>query len=157
VPTTPTLILCDSLVAALVAYWQPVSPDGAERAYFARSGDADAGELKLTGRRVVIYPTDYSNDPASRGEDEFAHTVTVDVFERYFDAGDPPTEWTDERVDFVHAKIVEGFDFSKGGPPSWNPKLVTRSADVTVCDTASLLGRGKLFWSRVELVFSEIV
>jgi hypothetical protein len=156
-PTTPTLLLCDALVAALVADWQPAAPDGAERAYFKRIADADGGDLKLDGRRVVVYPTDYGNDPASRGEDEFTHTVTVQVFERYPDAGDPPTEWIDERVDFVYEKIVNGFDYSHNGPPTWNGKLLTRSADVTVCQVGKLLGAGSLFVSDVSLVFSEIV
>lgn len=153
-PTTPTLLLCDALLAALLADWQPSAPDGAERAYFKRIGDAEGAEFKLLGRRVVIYPTDYSNDPASRGEDEFAHSITVDVFERYTDKGDPPTEWTDERVDFVYARVVEGFDYSHDGPPAWNTKLITRSADVSVCDTNRLIGG--LFFSRTVLEFSEI-
>lgn len=155
-PTTPTLVLCNDLVAALVAAWEPTGSDGAERAYFKRIADAGGGAHELLGRRVVIYPSDYSLDGATRGEDEITHTVTADVFERYAGDGDPPTEWTDERVDFVWTRIVKGFDFGNDGPPAWNPKLVTRSVDVSVCDVNRLVGSGSLFFSRVELVFAEV-
>jgi hypothetical protein len=161
-PTTPTLLLCDALVAVLAADWDgsgnpPAAPSGPERAYFKRIGDADSGEdERLVGRRVIIYPTGYSNDPASRGEDDYAHRVSVQVFERYTDAGDPPREWIDERVDFVWARIAEGFDFSHSGPPAWNRKLLTVSADVVVLDLGKLLGAGSMFVSQVDFVFSEI-
>lgn len=155
-PTTPTLLLCDALVSALQTAWGPTGNDGVERHYFKRVGDAEGAEFKLLGRRVVIYPTHDSNDPASRGEDEWTHNVTVDVFERYTDAGDPTVEWIDRRVDFVTTQIVDGFDFSHTGPPSWNKKLLTLSYDRLLCDPAKLVGSNKLFFSRVELVFSEI-
>ena len=152
-PTTPTLTLCDQLAAALAAAWGPVAPDGVERCYFKRI--PDEGAARLLGRQVYLFPTDYDNGPADRGEDEYTHRVTALVVERYPDAGDPPTEWTDERVDFVFESIVQGLDFSHDGPPSWNPKLLTLSADVRVCDVERLTTQ-KLFHSSVELVFLEI-
>ena len=155
-PTTPTLTLCDQLVTALVAAWSPASPDGAERAYFVRIGDGEDAFTKLTGRRVVIFPTKYGFQAADRGENEYQHEVSVLTVERYPDAGDPPTEWTDERVDFVHTRIVDGFDYSHDGPPSWNRKLVTLSADVQVTNVEKLVTGGKLFYSLVDLVFLEL-
>lgn len=155
-PTARILVLCDALATALQTAWAPTGNDGVERAYFKRIADAEGAEFKLLGRRVVIYPTDYGNDPASRGEDEYTHNVTVDVFERYTStSGDPTVEWIDARVDFVSTYVVDGFDFSYDGGPSWNRKLITRSADVSVCDAAKLVGGNRLFFSRVELVFSE--
>lgn len=152
-PTTPTLTLCDDLVAALAAAWSPAEPSGVERAYFKRV--TDEGLRKLVGRRVYLFPTAYDNAPADRGEDQYTHRVTALTLERYEDPGDPPTEWTDERVDFVHTRIVEGLDYSHDGPPSWNRKLLTLSADVEVCDVERLTTQ-RLFMAAVELVFLEI-
>lgn len=155
-PTTPTLTLCDQLVAALEASWSPVSPSGVERCYFKRLGDGDDATTKLEGRRVLVVPTGYDNGPETRGEDGYVHRVSVLTVERYTDAGDPPTEWTDERVDFVFDEIVQGFDFGRQ-PPSWNAKLVTLSAAVQVCDVEKLVTGGKLFYSLVEFEFAEII
>src|SRR5262245_38416216 len=120
-------------------------------------GDADAGSFNIDGRQVVIYPTGYDNSPITRGEDEYVHQITVDVLERYDDQpGDAPRDWITTRVDFVYEKIVQGFDFSHDGPPTFNRKLITRSAAVSVVDLSSLLGRNRLFFSRVELVFQEV-
>lgn len=153
-PTTPTLTLCDQLVAALVAAWEPVSPSGVERVYFKRIADAEDPNLKLVGRKVYVFPTHYDNGPEVRGRDEYLHDVSVLVVERYPDAGDPPTEWTDERVDFVYEYVVEGFDYSRDRA-SFNAHLVTLSANVMVCDIEKLTSGGKLFYSLTEIQFSE--
>ena len=155
--STPTITLCDGLVTALLAAWTEGLNDGVTRCYFKRIGDIDRPETRLVGRQVFIFPTDYDNGPVTRREDEFIHNVSVLVVERYTDAaGDPPTAWIDTRVDFVYDQIVQGFDFSHDGPASWNKKLTTLSANVTVCDVEKLTGGGKLFYSMTELVFSEI-
>lgn len=155
-PTTPTLTLCDDLVSALNTAWAPAGNDGVERHYFKRFSDGEDTALKLLGRRVVIFPTGYDNAPAHRGEDDYEHRVSVLTVERYTDAaGDPPKAWIDERVDFVFTHVVQGFDFGRE-PPTWNKKLLTVSADVQVCDVEKLVGGGKLFYSLVDLVFSEL-
>lgn len=153
---TPTLILCDDLVTALQAAWTEGSDDAAERCYFKRIADVDEPTLKLVGRKVYIMPAGYDNGPATRGEDEFVHNVNVLTVKRFTDAGDPTTAWIDEQVDWVYTYIVQGFDYSHDGPASFNKKLVTLSAAVQVCDVEKLVSGGKLFYSLVELVFSEI-
>jgi hypothetical protein len=160
VPATPILKLCDDLVAHLIAAWNPVAPDAVERRYVARFGDKSSGQDKLSGRRVVICPGDYDSEPASRGEDTFTHTVVVFVGERYGDepdaAGDVPVAWVDERVDFVHEFVVQGFDFGRLSP-AWNPKLTTLSAAVTtVADPQKLTTANGLFLAAVEIVFNEV-
>ena len=154
-PTTPTLILCEQLAAALEAAWEPVAPSAVAWHYFRRLGDAEEGEHRVRGRQVIIYPTGYDSAPETRGEDRYTHNVTVHVVERFPDADDPPRDWITERVDFVYDRIVQGFDFGRQ-PPAWNPKLVTESSVVTVCDVNRLLGAGNLFVSVVELTFSEL-
>lgn len=154
--TTPTLVLCDNLVAALQAAWTEGAYDAVERVYFKRIADVEDPTLKLVGRKVYVMPTGYDNGPVTRGEDEFTHNVSVLVVERYTDAGDPATAWIDTRVDFVYDHIVQGFDYSHDGPASFNKKLVTLSAAVQVCDVEKLVSGGKMFYSLTELVFSEI-
>lgn len=156
-PTTPTLTLCDALVTALQAAWTEGANDAAERVYFKRIGDADRPETKLVGRKVYVFPTGYDSGASARGEDDYLHRVSVLVVERYEDAaGDPPTSWIDTRVDWVFTYIVQGFDYSHDGPPSWNKKLVTLGAQVQVCDVEKLLG-GRLFYSLVEIEFQETI
>jgi len=160
VATTPTLKLCDDLVTALTAAWSPVSPDGVERCYFKRIGDPDDANTKLTGRKVFIFPTAYATAGATRGENEYTHRVSVLTVERFPAAtpGDPTTAWVDDRVDFVHTYVVKGFDYSEDGPPSFNRKLLTLSAEVAeVCDPEKLVTGNRLFYCLVDLVFSELV
>lgn len=153
-PTTPTLELCDDLVAHLLAGWADRGPkDGAERRYFARI--SDEGAARIEGRRVFVFPTKYDNGPENRGEDLFVHEIAVLVAERYTDAGDPPTEWIDERVDWVYEHVVQGLDFARE-TPAWNGGLSTTSADTQVADIEKLTTGGKLFYSLVQLVFAEV-
>ncbi len=152
---TPTLIMCDELVALLNDTWEPSAPDGVERHYYKRFGDADSGGDELVGRRVVIYPADYESDAENRGEDRYLHRIMVQIVERYADDGDPPVEWMDERVDFVYSQIVELFDFGRN-PPTWNKRLRTGTTNVSIYDLSKLMNGGKLFFSQVEFEFSEL-
>lgn len=149
-PTTPTLTLCDALIDVLLAAWTPSAPDGAERKYLERI-DLSA----LVGRRVFLFPTGYDNAPATRGHDDYTHRITALTVERYPDAGDPSVAWLDERCDFVHTQIVQGFDYSHDGPPTFNRQVLTLSADVPVLYDAEILATKKQFWCAVELVFQE--
>lgn len=155
-PSTPTLTLCDQLVAALLASWTDRgTDDGAERAYFKRFGTSQDPVANLKGRRVVIFPAGYDNGPADRGEDEYEHRVTVQVLEPFEGEGDPDVDWVDARVDFVFELIVQGFDFSRESP-AWNPKLWTKTAEVRIADAGHLSNGTKVFFSQVDLAFGEI-
>lgn len=158
-PTTPTLTLCDNLVDSLEADWLPAAPDGAERAYFKRIADSEDQRNKLTGRRVMIFPTGYDYSPATRREDQYTHHVSVLTVERYAGAGDPPRDWTDERVDFVYTHVVQGFDWDHriNSFASFSRLLVTDSSEVQVCDIEKLTSGGRLFYSLVNIVFFELI
>lgn len=152
---TPTLILCEQLVTALRTAWNPTAPSGVERAYAKRFGTAaDVGKSKLTGRRVVVYPTSYDNGPHTRKEDLYVHGVSVQVWEKYPDSGDPRVEWMDELVDFTFVEIVQGFDFSREAP-EWNLGLRTTATKTQIYDLTRLLGV-KVFFSQVDFEFEEI-
>lgn len=156
--TTPTLELCDDLVAALNTAWAPSAPSAVSRKYFVRVGDADDSHQRISGRQVWIFPERYELADETRGEVNYTHRINVVTAERYEDgAGDVPASWVDDRVDFVHTYIVQGFDFGQDGPPSWNRKLVTVSAGVQVYDVEKLMAGGRLFFSLVEFEFAELV
>lgn len=158
-PTTPILVLCDDLVTALESAWSPSGNDGVERAYFKRIGDPDDPRTKIAGRRVYIFPTSYLTAGATRLENNYEQKVSVLVVERFDEAsGDPTRDWIDERVDFVHTYIVQGFDYSNDGPAPFNPKLVTLAVEVpSVVDLERLVTSNRLFYCLVDLTFSELV
>jgi len=157
-PTTPTLVLCQQLAAAVKGAWNPAAPSGADWDFFRRYGDGEDPGTELAGRQVVFFPgEDYGWENENRGQERYTHRVSCLVVERYADPGDPPREWIGERVDFVHAQIVQGLRFTRGGPPAWNPMLMTLGANVEVCDRDKLMSGGKLFFALVELEFLELV
>lgn len=157
-PTAPTLVLCQALADAVAGAWAPVAPSAVGWDFFKRYADADElGAARLDGRQVVFFPADYEKAGATRAEDSYTHRVQCLVVERYGDGGgDPPRDWTAARVDFVHARIVQGLWFTRARP-GFNPKLLTLSADVQVLDVERLTGGGRLFYSLTELVFEELI
>lgn len=156
-PTAPTVELCDDLVAAISTAWMPTAPNSVERDYLPRYGDGENGSIVLTeGRKVVLVPATYDSRYETRGQDQYTHTISVFTIERYTpDDGLPTKAWVDERVNFVHQFIVQGLDFNRNGPPSWNTGLGTLSMDVLLFDEPKLATRGHLFVSQVDIVFTE--
>lgn len=165
--TAPTLTLCDALVEYLTTQVAEAgaAPNSVRREYFIRIADKDDEALEQTdGRRVTIAPTlpnAYSYEGHTRGEDLYTHQISVLVTERYPETvtGDATRAWLDERVNWVYTNVVLLFDFDKRSDngPSFNRNLVTLSAEVQLFDLDTLVGRGKLFLSQVDLTFHEIV
>jgi hypothetical protein len=159
--TTPTLSLCDALVGVIDAGWsgQGVN-DGVSRVYFIRIADVDDSSLKLLGRKVYVFPTNYSYAGFTRGEDQYQHEISVLCVERYTEArGDPPTSWIDDRVDFVYNNIVQLLDYDgrSGATATFNRNLLTDNIEIQVCDVEKITGGGKLFFSLVNFTFVELV
>jgi hypothetical protein len=140
------------LVTVLETAWNPTSPSGVERHYEALIPD------DMLGRRVWVFPDVYAVGAADRGEDNYRHMVGVVVAERYPQSqGRAPTvAWTDERVQFVYDRIVQGFDFSKDGALEFGGRYVwTESIDeVTVYNEVELV-QNRLFLSETRLTFAE--
>lgn len=157
--TTPTVVLASNLASAVNTAWAPVAPDAVDWDFFKRYADADAvGAAALSGRQVVFFPTEYTWESGTRAQDEYTHRISCLVVERYTDAaGDPPKTWVSDRVDFVHAQIVKGLRYTRGGPPSFNKNLMTLGATVQVCDVEKLVSGGRLFYALVDLEFLEYV
>jgi hypothetical protein len=147
------LDVCDSLVAAIAAEWNPTAPDGVERGYVS---PIKVGEL--LGRRVYVFPLRYSDSPASRTENLTDYGVGVVVAERYADSGVPGKDWADERVTFVEEVVYSALDF--GGDKDVlvvgaHKGLWTETADVTVYDPVAL-NKDHLFWSELAFGFNEV-
>lgn len=157
--TSPTLVLCQQLADAVQAAWNPAAPDAVDWAFFVRYGDVDGqGAPPLVGRQVTFFPTKFGWEPETRQTENYTHYVSCLVAERYADAaGDATRDWAAERADFVHEQIVVGLRFLRGGPPTWNPLLMTLAAEAEVLDVSKLVGGGKLFYALVELEFMELV
>lgn len=159
--TQPTLTLIDQLVTVLTAAWDAADPPRGANDTVSREYTTPVAVESLNGRKVYLFPIDYGGDPASRLEDWYMHGVAVLTVERYADAGPPPNDWVDERVDFVHDLLFSGLDYSHNGPLRWtDAQSVKRtvwtdqSGPVPVFDVG-MLATKKLFWSEVEFVFRE--
>jgi hypothetical protein len=156
--TTPTLKLCEDLAAAVRAAWIPSAPSAVDWDFFRRLGDGEDEKTELLGRQVVFFPTDeYEWETETRAQDRYTHRVSCLITERYQDAGDPPRDWTAERVDWVHDRIVKALRFTRDGPPAWNPFLMTLKGSVQVCELSKLVTSGKLFYALVLIEFLELV
>lgn len=153
-PTTPTLSLCDKLVEVVRAAWQPAAPDLVERLYEAPIDTSKKG----AGRRVYLFPTTYSSEPANRGHDLYSHKIFALTVEKYEDAGRPPAAWVDERVDFVYEQLFQGLDFSHSGPLLWGSRsIVTKTIEPVDLYDAAYLVQMKVFWCELTFEFNEIL
>ena len=100
---TPTLTLCDKLVAELAAAWLPTGDNEVLRVY--------EGPLKLTelkGRKVYVFPDQYTADPADRETDRYTHGIVVLTVERYPSStgGKPPRHSTSSGVNCISRKTI---------------------------------------------------
>lgn len=162
-PTSPPLALCEDLVDAITTGWAaltttaPSTPNGVQWAVFNPFPDGEDGQSAIDGRQVVVFPAAADSAYATRAQDRYTMQIGVLTVERYKDGGFPPRDWVAERVDFVHDLIVQGLDFNRDGPPSWNKQLGTLSADWQLYDAEKLAGANHLFYSLVVLEFEEFV
>ena len=147
-------LVCDAVVAAIVADWVPTAPDGVERVYLPDTDEAYA----VVGRRIFVFPLGQAQaDIASRAEDRNEFRVGVMLVENYAAAGTPSREWCDERVDFF-----DGLYQLLGNPrtPHEDPlfpaplaQVYPDDAAIVVSYDADELRDKKLFWSLMELTY----
>lgn len=153
-PATPTLTLADKLVDVIQAAWGPAAPDAVSREYDPPITEETVS--KLTGRKVYLLPKSYQIGPDTRGKNEYRHSINVLTVERYAGDGMPPASWTDARVDFVYAQVVQRLDYAKGGQLLFAGRAVrtVEIGEVEVCLVDYLTGH-TLFWCEVEFHFAE--
>ncbi|WP_157369528.1 hypothetical protein [Zavarzinella formosa] len=154
------LSLADALVEQVLAAWNAsiapatvTAPDLVEWVFIATGIDD-----KMTGRKVFLFPgLNYSNSPATRGEDEWIYGATALVVERFpgDTAGPPSKEWIAERVQFVQDIVSGALDFVRDLLMIDGRLITTQTNDVTMYDPDKL-NQEKLFYSTVVFEFREI-
>lgn len=150
----PTIAFCDALVTFIKAQWEPKAPSGVKRAHAGQT----VWKPGTKGRRVCVVPIGYDSVAAARGLDFYTHRIEVLTFEEYEYAADPeegiPTDWIDERVDFVHT-LRDALDFYRDGTqPSFNKFVQTILAPVEVVYDPEAID-DKLFWCPIRFEFQE--
>lgn len=112
---------------------------------------------KVVGRKVFVFPSAYTNELATRVSDRDDYTFVILVVERYREQGDPPDEWTDERVEFCEWLL------NTVGDARGQRLLATNHLDglwpetsevTTVFDLEELTER-KLFMSVLTITYRE--
>jgi hypothetical protein len=107
---------------------------------------------------VIVTPSaDREVERLDRAEILMEYEITVDILERYTEAGLPTKAWLDARVLFVKQKVYAALNLE---PPN---SLITGSevyawtiARPLVYDLAEL-GYRNLFWSQVEVMYREVI
>ena len=146
------IAVCDYLVDVVEAAWTGITADDSvERVYVA--------PIKLheqAGRHVFIYPLSYSNQPATRGHDEWSYQIGVIVIEGYEQPGEPTKAWMDDRVDFVQDKVFDPLDFSRSpAAVSGGLRMLTTEATCDVYNIDQMI-QEKQFRSELRFTFTEI-
>jgi hypothetical protein len=99
------LAVCEAVVSAIVAWWEPKPPDSVERAYLI---DIEQ-PVKLKGRKVLVAPDPKlfsQGETATREKDGNDFPVYVLVAEAYREnSGTPPVAWVDDRVKFFESLL----------------------------------------------------
>jgi hypothetical protein len=110
---------------------------------------------EISGRKIYVFPVNYNNGPATRGENEWVYSIQVTTIERYETAGEPDTAWVDTRVEFVQEKVFDRLGFDRTLLVFGTTReLVTQSQEVNVYDE-SALSQHKVFRSDVVFEFRE--
>jgi len=154
--TDPTITLCQQVVGAIEASWNPAEPHGVEWDLVKTASDDEVPSDRLSGRRVFVFPTDPDSVYATRGEDAYTHRLTVVVAERYDEGGRPPREWVAERIDFVYEHVVRLLDYGPDGPSAGDQKVRTVSMDRQLYDWDKLT-QESMFFSVVSIEFEELI
>lgn len=146
------LTACDFIKTAIQTAWSGIgADDSVERVYVA--------PLKLEeqlGRHVYVYPLSYGNQPATRGFDDWTYQVGVVVIERYEDAGTPPVNWMDARVDFTQETVFDTLDFTRSpAAVSGGLRMLTQEANCEVYNIDQMI-QDKQFRSELRFTFTEI-
>lgn len=152
--------VCDGLAAAIKVVWSPSGDDEVRRAYLT---PVKADRIK--GRKVLVFPVSYADEPATRGEQLTTYRVSMIVVERLAEAVDPASnearDWLDERVAFVEQTVYGTVaDYGADSETDFlrltgHGPISTQAADVPVAYDPEMLVK-KLFWCELEFEFREI-
>lgn len=135
--------------------WPAVKPATVESVYHYTVSDGFP-----SGRHVLVFDVGEEQiGAADRVTDINDYSVSVVVFEKHEDAGDPPTDWVDERVDWVASEVYAKLQNQRlpWQAPLLDNELWPQEAGIVLkCDADLLASEHKLFWSVCEFTFREV-
>ncbi len=150
--------VADAAVAVIQAAWAPTAPDLVKRVYGAEFGLTKGYEPLLEGRRLMIYPANYSHpalETRSKYKKEFV--LTAVGVERYTGTeAYPPDSWMDERVEWFEQQVFL---------PLRNQQLVLLDSLIPSLEQPATVDEvydiakyfeTKTFWSTATFAFQEI-
>jgi hypothetical protein len=139
----------------IVSGWPAEKPAAVESVYHYT-----VSEGFPSGRRVLVFDVGEEGvGAATRLADTNDYSVTVVVFEKFEEAGDPPTDWIDELVDWVASEVYGKLQNQRlpwQAPLLGNELWPQEAAIVLKCDADLLVSEHKLFWSVCEFTFREV-
>lgn len=150
--------IADDIKATIENWWRPNRPSRVERRYLPRTTQPGPAGFWLDGRRVYVMATGPVEGIAiTRADDDTTFTLWVVISEKYPKAGEPPTEWVDERVNWVDSLIKEVLDNPRTGSLFADGTLVPDTVNwASVYDYNALLTTPGGFVSEIELTYRLI-
>lgn len=149
----------NAVVALINAAW--VSRESIDDQVIGKTR-VDIDSEKHKGRKVYVFRSTYTGNPANRDEDENDYTIALMVVERFAAAsgmGDPPESWVDARVEWC-AWLLNVIGDARGprllaltGQPGSG--LWPEVAEVTVVHDLEELAERKLFVSVLTATYRE--
>lgn len=136
----------NALAAAISAWWTPSAPDAVLTPW-----RFDLDTKTHTGRKVYVFPSDYTTENIARGFEQGDYGFTLIVAEKYEEQGEPPDAWTDERVEWCESLYQLLADPEALLLSSLWPQ---EAAVTTVFDLEELSAR-KLFFSVLNVTYRE--
>jgi hypothetical protein len=117
--------------------------------------DIDSGKHK--GRKVYVFPSAYTGNPATRSEDQNDYSIVVLIVERYTGAGDPTDVWVDERVEWVEwlLNLLGDVRAERLLSESASGGLWPETAETTTVYDVEELSEHKLFVSVIHVTYRE--
>lgn len=150
--------VCDAVVAAIAAAWEPVAPDQVSAPDVP---DLETENMRGRGRQVYVLPGPYTGNPATRASDSNEYTVYVLVAELYPDGGVPEPDWRRRRTAFCEWLINDVLGnprtvrlLATDGDP--NSGLWPESAEAVVACDFVRLDQTKLFYAELTITYREI-
>jgi hypothetical protein len=155
-PEARIVDVCDAIVTKVDNWW--VSRENAEDAVSAPF-DFDLDTAVLAGRQVWAFPSTYTGEPITRGEDHNDYTVVLTVAEVYPTEGVIPASWVRARIAWCETLLTllgdargERLLAVDGDPDSG---LWPQSAEMTTVYDLEELADRRLFLAVLTITYRE--
>jgi hypothetical protein len=155
-PDARIVEVCDAVVTKVGNWW--VSRENAEDDVTAPF-DFDLDTAVLAGRQVWVFPSTYTGDPVTRGEDLNDYTVVITVAEMFASEGAITTTWVRARIAWCETLLTllgdargERLLAVEGEPDSG---LWPQTAEATTVYDLEELADRRLFLAVLTITYRE--